>query len=141
MGGVGGILYATKSSFTSFSAGLGPSTNNRAELMAVKILLKLAISKGIECIQIYGDSKLVVDWLYKIRPPRNIILQPIYEDEEVASLIDRFNMISFCHIYRKLNSEADRLSKEGFDLEEGFWQTLSYDGDSMSILEMITFPV
>jgi ribonuclease HI len=56
----GGILYCSKSTFWKYKAGLGISTNNRAELIAPKLILMLAVEKGIQKLQVMGDSKAVM---------------------------------------------------------------------------------
>jgi ribonuclease HI len=38
-------------------------SNNFAELMALRLLLKVAMEKNIRPIQVYGDSKLVIKWM------------------------------------------------------------------------------
>jgi ribonuclease HI len=44
------VMYATKD-----------GTNNQAKLYALRVLLKLTVEKGITQLQVYGDSKLIVD--------------------------------------------------------------------------------
>jgi ribonuclease HI len=40
--------------------GLGPGSNNFAELMALKFLLTFAKEKGITSLQIFVDSQIVI---------------------------------------------------------------------------------
>ena len=45
--------------------GLGNRTNNFVELLAMKLLLHLAKEKGINTLQIFGDSMLAINWARK----------------------------------------------------------------------------
>lgn len=50
------------------------------------------------------------------RAPNNIFLKTIYED--ISGLIEVFEEVSFQHVYRDQNCQADQLSKQGVLLEE-----------------------
>jgi ribonuclease HI len=56
-----GILYLLYSHFVNFKAGLGTSTNNSTKFMALRCLLKLENGRGINWLQVYGDSLLVIN--------------------------------------------------------------------------------
>ena len=49
--------------YISFKAGLGHGTNNYAELLGLKLLLKLALENNITNLQVFGDSQLVINWV------------------------------------------------------------------------------
>ena len=49
--------------------------------------------------------------------------------EEVFLLQQRFNYISFTHVYREQNGVVDRLSKEATQLPFGYWKILEQDLD------------
>jgi len=74
VGGAGGILHLLDTHFFKFAAGLGRSTNNKAEIFVVFLVMRCAISRGILKLQVFGDSKLVVDWLAQRRALKNIHL-------------------------------------------------------------------
>jgi ribonuclease HI len=59
-GAIRGILHLDESSSISFASHLGSATNNYNKFMAVKLLITLAIEKGITHLNIYGDSMLVI---------------------------------------------------------------------------------
>ena len=40
----------------------GHCTNNKAELAALHLVLELALNHNINQMQIFGDSRVVVDW-------------------------------------------------------------------------------
>ena len=56
----------------------------------------------------------------KVQQCRNLALTSLYE--EVNKLWTNFDYISCCHVYREVNSDADRLSKEGVKMEHGTWK-------------------
>jgi ribonuclease HI len=78
MGGAGGILYCSESTFWKYKTGLGRSTNNRAEVIALKLILMLAVKKRIQKLQVMGNSKVVIDWITGISAMRNFHLKPIF---------------------------------------------------------------
>ena len=61
VGGVGGILYLSNSHLLKFKAGIGRSTNNKAELFALKPILRMAVERGVQKLQGIGVSKVVID--------------------------------------------------------------------------------
>jgi ribonuclease HI len=46
--------------------GSGTRTNNFSKLMALTWILILALEKGVQRIQIFGDSQLVFQWMRKV---------------------------------------------------------------------------
>jgi ribonuclease HI len=60
---VWGWCHSISGSMSPFQAKLavGPSTKNREELYAMWLLLKTTADKGIKKLQVFGDSKLMVD--------------------------------------------------------------------------------
>jgi len=40
----------------------GQGTNNRDQFYAMWILMKGAVEKGLKHLQVFGDSKLLMDW-------------------------------------------------------------------------------
>jgi ribonuclease HI len=61
-GGGGGCLFLTEQHFFHLRAGLGPSTNNYAEIQALKLLLLFAAEKGVSTLQVFGDSLIIIKW-------------------------------------------------------------------------------
>jgi ribonuclease HI len=61
MCGVGGLLYLYDDIFFVFNEGLGRGTNYYAKLLALKLLMKLVVGKGITMLQVYGDSNLIIN--------------------------------------------------------------------------------
>ena len=93
---------------------LGVSTNNIAEYTAVKEGIARAIALGARSIEVKADSLLVVkqlSWEYKVK---NTALKYIYDTIQWM-LKKWWGTISFTHIYRENNKEADRLANKAMD--------------------------
>ncbi len=92
---------------------LGETTNNQAEYQALKEGVTLAASMGIDELEVYMDSELIVkqiNGLYKIKNPD---LKPLYED--IKSKSKSFSKITFTHVPRAMNKLADALVNETLD--------------------------
>ena len=61
--GVGGYLVFNSSHCISFPLDLGVGPNNWVELSILASLLGISIEKRVGRSHVYGDSKLLVDWL------------------------------------------------------------------------------
>lgn len=90
--------------------GLGGGTNNFTDLITAKHLIQFALEKHCKNLQIFGDLKIVCNWINKTSNCYSHTLRPILD--EAHRLISFFDNFSCCHIYRKHNSLADQLSKE-----------------------------
>jgi ribonuclease HI len=73
----GVILYFSNSHFIKFKVGLGTGMNISVELFALRSLLKLAIEKGIDKMQVFGDSLLVINWMRGDSQIQNVTLGPL----------------------------------------------------------------
>lgn len=92
---------------------LGVTTNNQAEYHAVKIGLEKAIELGARTVDFRLDSLLVVNQLRGIYQIKNRDLWPIYT--HISELSKKFKKITFTHVYRELNKEADALVNKILD--------------------------
>jgi len=115
---------------------LGAGTNYRAELLSLWSLLWLARSLFCEDFLVFGDSLGIIDWINGKSTIRNNVLSHWYL--RINQIRDTFTSITFKHLFREYNDTADRLSKDGLNLEEGtlmykevstpdtlLWETLS----------------
>jgi hypothetical protein len=98
---------------------LGKRYNNYAELIALKLSLRLAADKGAQKVQVFGDFQLVINWMKGSYQCEDFLLQPILN--EILTLQTVFISISYQHIYMERNSWEDGLSK-GVSLEPGCWK-------------------
>jgi len=93
--------------------GIGEVTNNVAEYSALLLALDRAAALGLEDLEIYSDSELLVRQLqgrYQVRHPA---LRPLYaRARERICALRRF---AIHHVPRELNSEADALANRGID--------------------------
>ena len=92
----------------------GQGTNNKAELVTLWEALKLAKEKRVQNLQLFGDSKLTIDWAngsIQINAPRLHHLLRALRKQMAA-----FESITFQHIYIEVNTEADKLSKLALSL-------------------------
>jgi len=98
----------------SVARGIGVATNNVAEYMAAIEGLERAADLGARSIQVRSDSKLLIEQLsgrWRVKNPTLIKLH-----ERVRALLNRFpSGVSFEHVPRELNREADRLANRGVD--------------------------
>lgn len=106
--------------------GLGVGSNNFAEIMALRNLLHFSL--GHQCLElnIYGDSKTVINWFNHVTICHIHTLNNILY--EIQTFKAAFNHISCLHIYREHNSCADQLSKEATTLPRGEWLILEQQG-------------
>ena len=120
--GGGATLFLNSTHHFKITMGLGTRSNNYAELLALKLLLCFAIEKNCKRIQIFGDSLAILNWIDKTQRCRNLSLSALFE--EANRLLSNFDSITFKHVYRERNEEADRLSKAGLNLAMGTWKIL-----------------
>lgn len=110
-------IFITDENFEPLRRGyryLGEATNNIAEYTAVKIWIEKCIEMGATEIVLRADSQLAIRQLsgeYKIK---NENLREIFN--EIQSILANWNgKITYIHIPREQNKEADRLSNVAMD--------------------------
>ncbi len=92
---------------------LGKATNNEAEYQGLLLGLEIAAAHGLRDLDVVADSELLVKQLngqYKVRHPRLQVLHA--KAREQASRLGR---VTFRHVFRAENTEADRMSNEAID--------------------------
>ncbi len=108
--GIGVVIYKDGFRVEELSESIGTGTNNQAEYTAILRAIETAHELGAQSVHLRSDSELVVRQLnnqYKINDPELRLLK-----KKIDSLIASLD-ITFEHIPREKNSEADKLSKEG----------------------------
>lgn len=112
--GIGAVIYDEKKNvIAEISEYLGEGTNNQAEYKALIAALKRATTLEGQEIECYLDSELVVKQLNREYKVKNKDLAPLFL--EIHNLSLNFKKISYTHIPRERNSEADRLANEAMD--------------------------
>jgi len=96
--------------------GLGIATNNIAEYNGLLAALRWAVDQGHRRVQIRADSELLVKQMrgeYRVKHPG---LQPLAA--RARQLVGQLDRVTFQHVRREQNKEADRLSNLGMDEAE-----------------------
>ena len=101
-----GVIFSPEhKQLLEISKYLGIQTNNYAEYTGLIITLEKCISLNILNVEVFMDSKLVVEQMngnYKVKK-----LQILYT--HAKELVTHFKSISFTHFRRELNRHADSL--------------------------------
>jgi probable phosphoglycerate mutase len=97
----------------TISEALGRQTNNVAEWTGVVEALRLAGRLGAERVDLFLDSKLIVEQLHGTWRVKDAKLQPLHA--EAKRLLAGFRLWSATHVPRAQNATADRLANEALD--------------------------
>lgn len=95
---------------------LGEATNNTAEYRALIAGMRRAAELGISNLEVRSDSELVVKQLngqYRVKHPQ---LQDLYFQAVKAA--SSFRRVTFTHVRREDNREADRLANLAIDAKD-----------------------
>ena len=93
--------------------GIGEATNNVAEYTAAIRGLERARELGATEVQLRSDSKLLVEQMAGRWKIKNKNLMRLHR--EVRALGEGFERVTYEHVPRERNVEADRLANEGVD--------------------------
>ena len=92
---------------------VGICTNNVAEYRGLLAALTWAVDHGVSRLHIRSDSELLVKQMrgeYRVKSPG---LVPLFE--QARSMLRGVGTVTFEHVLRELNKEADRLANEAMD--------------------------
>jgi ribonuclease HI len=92
------------------------STNNVAEYNGLLAALRWAGEHGIRTLHVRADSELLVKQMKGVYRVKNPGLLPLYE--EAKRLARKVGQVTFEHVRRELNKDADRLCNEAMDEAE-----------------------
>ena len=92
---------------------LGHATNNVAEWTGVVRALELATELGAERVDLFLDSKLIVEQLHGRWRVKDVKLQPLWAASK--AILGGFRLWSATHVPRAQNSLADALANEAID--------------------------
>ena len=141
--GIGVLLEDEKGHKDAFYGYLGCATNNVAEYAALLILLHHALRRDATDLTIHSDSQLLVKQMrgeYRVKNPRLQLLHAA-----ARRLVVRIPRVTFRHVPREENREADRLANQAMDerqsseplpgdvaalLQSGGQASLSFSGDA-----------
>jgi len=92
---------------------LGITTNNQAEYQAVRLGLEKALELRARVVSFRLDSQLVANQLTGVYQIKNRDLWPIHES--IKELITKFKKVTFTHVRREFNREADAMVNKILD--------------------------
>ena len=95
------------------SGSLGIATNNIAEYQGLIAALEWAVEHDVKSIAIKGDSLLIIEQMRGNYKVKNEGLRPLHM--KARMLVMQIGDVSFEHVRREYNKEADRLSNVGMD--------------------------
>ena len=107
------ILDANGAVLAELFAPLGKTTNNVAEYNGLLAALRWALEQGHTRLHVRADSLLLVEQMRGNFRVKNEGLKPLYQ--EAQRLVRRVGTVTFEHVRRELNKDADRLSNLGMD--------------------------
>jgi ribonuclease HI len=117
LGGAGGIIKAQDSTIIRWMYNCGSGSNSRAELIVAWATLVIVDLVSYHNLRVMGDSRVIIDWLSSKGRLQVSALEGWKNIIQV--LIKSFQNISFHHVYRHFNAEADTLSKQALGEPEG----------------------
>jgi len=85
-------------------------TNNQAEYCGLIIGLKECLKRGFLNITVYGDSEVIIKQMNKEYNVNSDKLIPLYQTAK--KIENQMGLVSFQHIKRVFNSEADALANK-----------------------------
>lgn len=112
---MGGVLIdaATGTVLDTFGVYLGETTNNQAEYRALIEALKRAKQHGATTVECFLDSELVVEQMSGRYKVKNGGLKPLFQ--EAHGMAQAFSGVTFRHIPREQNKQADALVNTALD--------------------------
>lgn len=117
--GIGVVIYKSdfgKSEFEKlgeYKEFIGEATNNQAEYRAVILAMERARELGGTELSFYLDSQLIVEQLNGNYQVKHKDLQPLFI--KVYNLSMNFKKVSYQHVTRDKNKEADKLVNQAID--------------------------
>jgi probable phosphoglycerate mutase len=114
--GYGVYIQLPDGTVEELHGGLGIATNNVAEYNGLLAALKWTIDHGHRRLLIRADSELLVKQMrgeYKVKNPG---LQPLAA--RARAMVSQLERVTFEHVRREHNKDADRLSNVGMDEAE-----------------------
>ncbi|MBM4283906.1 MAG: ribonuclease HI family protein [Deltaproteobacteria bacterium] len=102
---------------------LGRATNNIAEYQGLLLGLAAARALGVNRLDIYSDSELMVRQLHGVYQVKSRNLLPLWQ--EARKQLQSLEVYAIRHVDRSFNQEADRLARRAIDqaLRRGYNKT------------------
>ena len=111
--GYGVRITRDDGSIVDLQQAIGIATNNVAEYNGLLAALRWAVDARVDALHVKSDSELMVKQMLGEYRVKNVGLQPLYE--EARRLAGRIGRVTFEHVRREQNKDADRLANEAMD--------------------------
>lgn len=109
--GIGGIVYDEEGrEIYRFSDYVGLKTNNEAEYLALRRSLEIVLDLGVDEVELYSDSELLVKQIKGEYSVRDEKIKELYR--EIQELMKNIKKVKIIHIIREENREADKLANK-----------------------------
>lgn len=92
------------------------ATNNVAEYSGLLAALEWCARQGASSVHVKSDSLLLVQQMRGVYKVKNEGLKPLYGQARL--LASRIGTVTFEHVRRELNADADRLANQAMDEAE-----------------------
>lgn len=95
---------------------IGNTTNNIAEYTALQTAIDYMLENYNTCeveVTFFLDSELIVRQMNKIYKVKDPTLKSMYE--AIGAKLTKFSKVTFSHVYREHNKEADALVNSALD--------------------------
>ena len=92
---------------------IGKATNNVAEYQALIAGLEIALDRGVERLDVFLDSELVVRQVNGEYKVKDAGLKPLHQ--QACLLLSRFHEVDVKHVRREQNAAADALVNQAID--------------------------
>ena len=113
---LGGVIYdSSEEEKINYKKAIGIATNNYAEYQALLVGIKVCIKYDIKEVNVYGDSKLVIEQVKGNWKVKSDNLKPIHTEITKFITPEFFKKITFNHVRRNLNKRADELANIALD--------------------------
>ena len=111
--GYGVRIERDDGSIVELKESLALATNNVAEYSGLLAALRWAVGNDIRTLHIRSDSELLVKQMQGVYRVKNPGLLPLFE--EARALARQVGKVTFEHVRREFNKDADRLANEAMD--------------------------
>jgi ribonuclease HI len=108
-----GVRIQHNGDIIDLKGALPSATNNVAEYSGLLAALGWAVSNGVATLHIKSDSELLVKQMRGEYRVKNEGLQPLFE--RAKGFVRQIGRVTFEHVRRELNKDADRLANEAMD--------------------------
>jgi ribonuclease HI len=88
-------------------------TNNYAEYTGLILGLRRARELGVQEVEVFADSELMIRQLNGRYQVKSQSLRPLYE--EALGLLSEFSRVKLVHVPREMNVQADEMSNRAID--------------------------